>query len=807
MFRPCISGLLDCQAAKPSGRWISTVLNRMPKSQTRPKAPKGKREKITFSLEDKEILIALYLAMKEQRQHRTFSAIEQKRMDDLGLLIRDETGALSAKDKTSLQRVRGTSMRQSDWLFLQNERINSPKFYDPQARAEADLDLRRVAALKRLSNSKKYGWEESKHAYARKYYRAQLLWLQQQGIQRREQGLPNPGVLDSFLFGEGLRSKVYSFHITQMAETCKKEGFEVNEEKETRQAKAMENMPNIELTDETLQRIDKAIQQQLLEDTKEGNPKIPRKLHKELYDTCTTQLGVALMSVLAAKYQGKPVSQEEPKFLQLIEVGARSVVLKEALANCFSPQDRLAVLCPDAPEIGEAVEVESPHGEQKAVAVVVDRILEEQEGVLKVVVQLSNGDNSYIYMPLETANENMQRGKMREEDFFNDDPHADLIKHRLGGILHFWNSQSPVAVTFDVDVDAPAQILSLVSSVLIQAQTGVDKILGRIISLPRSSVLEMRSFSFYRSQRWSHNSGRRTRTFEQRDQSYKPALISGRRAEGITSTHTTSSRVWLGRAAMTAGTGVCIGLAIADVSGVDPSAWRTYFLAGSEEAFSSPHMTMGWAPSGPVFDFFPFSLLHNKPWQLHVIAVINVALFLAWRVNSLHNFMIKHMMTSFDGTFGGGKLFHTLLTANFSHMHGLHLAFNTLALYSVGPVVVSTVPSFFAVYAGFGILTSTLANLMNGYIVVPNRQAIARATPSLGASGAIFALFAITAHLIPQAQFYFVFLPGVPIEAMQLLNGIAAFESLGVAYSVFASSPLGHSAHLAGIMLGTAFYY
>jgi rhomboid-like protein len=74
-----------------------------------------------------------------------------------------------------------------------------------------------------------------------------------------------------------------------------------------------------------------------------------------------------------------------------------------------------------------------------------------------------------------------------------------------------------------------------------------------------------------------------------------------------------------------------------------------------------------------------------------------------------------------------------------------------------------------------------------------------------GASGAIMALVAVFAMSYPDAQIGVILLPG-SVDAQLALGLIAAFETYGLVFGI----PFlrwGHSVHLAGLAIGTAYVH
>lgn len=172
------------------------------------------------------------------------------------------------------------------------------------------------------------------------------------------------------------------------------------------------------------------------------------------------------------------------------------------------------------------------------------------------------------------------------------------------------------------------------------------------------------------------------------------------------------------------------------------------------------------------------------------IIAINAAVFAAWRVPSLHDFMARHFLCSIDAVRAGR--YHTLLTSAFSHATPLHLAFNMIALHSLSGSVGSWSDTFFweayagsavlasAVHLGLGMAALALARRRGHWASLSTHQAL---TPALGASGAVCSLIAYTSLTYPQASFGIIFIPMVSVSGATLLTATCAFDLYGTVRS------------------------
>ncbi|KAI1429218.1 hypothetical protein F5Y12DRAFT_545332 [Xylaria sp. FL1777] len=146
---------------------------------------------------------------------------------------------------------------------------------------------------------------------------------------------------------------------------------------------------------------------------------------------------------------------------------------------------------------------------------------------------------------------------------------------------------------------------------------------------------------------------------------------------------------------------------------------------------------------------------------------------------------------------------YTLLTSVFGHGGLAHLGLNLYGMYCFMPSAADS-PTFkgssahlAAFYLSAGILSS-LAQHATAIWPRPNF-----AMSSLGASGALFALFGIVGISFPDTRIGIILLPGsLPIgEAMAC---VALFDAVGILVG-YPRVHLGHAAHLGGLALGIGY--
>ncbi|MBP2403902.1 rhomboid family intramembrane serine protease [Streptomyces syringium] len=123
---------------------------------------------------------------------------------------------------------------------------------------------------------------------------------------------------------------------------------------------------------------------------------------------------------------------------------------------------------------------------------------------------------------------------------------------------------------------------------------------------------------------------------------------------------------------------------------------------------------------------------------------------------------------------------YRLLTATFLHQEPMHLAFNMLSLWFLGPPLEVALGRirYLALYVLSGLGGSALAY----FVAAPNQ-------PSLGASGAIFGLLGATAVLLRRLNYDM-----RPVVALLVLNLIFTFTWSNISWE----------AHVGGLVVGTA---
>jgi membrane associated rhomboid family serine protease len=153
---------------------------------------------------------------------------------------------------------------------------------------------------------------------------------------------------------------------------------------------------------------------------------------------------------------------------------------------------------------------------------------------------------------------------------------------------------------------------------------------------------------------------------------------------------------------------------------------------------------------------------------------------------------------------------YQLVTHFFMHGGLLHIAFNMLALSSIGSMLEAFWRSerFLFYYLFCAIGAGLLQCAVNYYQFqgalassdLPREILRESFAPAVGASGAIYGLIVATAYYFPEAKFQIFPIP-IPISAKYLVPLMIVFE-LYLGYKQYASDNIAHYAHLGGALFG-----
>ena len=136
-----------------------------------------------------------------------------------------------------------------------------------------------------------------------------------------------------------------------------------------------------------------------------------------------------------------------------------------------------------------------------------------------------------------------------------------------------------------------------------------------------------------------------------------------------------------------------------------------------------------------------------------------------------------------------------LITHQFLHGGLLHITFNMLALLSLGGHVENFLGEKKFTY--FYLISGVFAGLFHMLLVDSTH-------PMVGASGAIFAIFAFFGLAYPDEKLYAFFIP-IGIKAKRLLFALIGLEVILALFST--GDGVGHWAHIGGAISGILFFY
>ena len=153
-----------------------------------------------------------------------------------------------------------------------------------------------------------------------------------------------------------------------------------------------------------------------------------------------------------------------------------------------------------------------------------------------------------------------------------------------------------------------------------------------------------------------------------------------------------------------------------------------------------------------------------------------------------------------------------LITHMFMHGSEMHLLFNMLGLYFLGPWVESSLgpKRFFILYMSCGLFASLAQMFFSGEMMVelinkiityinPEAQTLTPGGMMVGASGATYGVLAAFATMFPNIKLMLLF-PPIPIKAKYMAIGLIG---LGLYYGFSGTQQgIGHFAHIGGAILG-----
>jgi membrane associated rhomboid family serine protease len=189
----------------------------------------------------------------------------------------------------------------------------------------------------------------------------------------------------------------------------------------------------------------------------------------------------------------------------------------------------------------------------------------------------------------------------------------------------------------------------------------------------------------------------------------------------------------------------------------------------------------------------PFS---NLPPATRYILIVNIAVFVLTMIPGLGGW-IYALFSVFPDTYSNAIQVWRLITYQFLHGDPLHIFFNMLVLYYIGPMMegfwgTRTYLRFYLISGAAGGIVYTLLVLSH---ILPPIQLV-------GASGAIYGLIAAYVVLYPNSTIYVFFI--LPMRAMTLLIVTIV---LSVLFFMAGQNAGGEAAHLTGIAVGVFYVY
>ncbi|KAG5422257.1 hypothetical protein I9W82_001352 [Candida metapsilosis] len=197
-----------------------------------------------------------------------------------------------------------------------------------------------------------------------------------------------------------------------------------------------------------------------------------------------------------------------------------------------------------------------------------------------------------------------------------------------------------------------------------------------------------------------------------------------------------------------------------------------------------------------LFNHTPLSVLKQNPQALiWGIIALNGAVFLMWRVPQFQRFTMRYAILLKDNI----QSPWTLLWSAFSHQSFAHIFINMLCFQSFAASLVGIlgVTNFTIMYLNAAVLSSFAS------LAIPMFLGSSLSVASLGASGAIFAVFGCFSFMFPASPVGIFFIP-VPGGAWMLFLGTMVWNAAGC---VLRWGTFDYAAHLGGSLVGIAYGY
>ncbi len=184
-----------------------------------------------------------------------------------------------------------------------------------------------------------------------------------------------------------------------------------------------------------------------------------------------------------------------------------------------------------------------------------------------------------------------------------------------------------------------------------------------------------------------------------------------------------------------------------------------------------------------------FSIVKSN-YSLSIIIIAVVSYFL----QNIPGYFEFLALSPSDIVYAPWKFTLNLVTNIFLHVGPWHLIFNMMFLYFIGPELERRIGGkrFLVVFFLSGIIASIGYTLWSFFTLFIFNKSLA---PVVGASGALFGIFACLAVLAPHMRVYIIF---IPMKIAEALIFFALFDLLLIG----STDPIARSAHLSGVVTG-----
>jgi rhomboid-like protein len=179
------------------------------------------------------------------------------------------------------------------------------------------------------------------------------------------------------------------------------------------------------------------------------------------------------------------------------------------------------------------------------------------------------------------------------------------------------------------------------------------------------------------------------------------------------------------------------------------------------------------------------------------IVALNGVVFAMWRVRRLSQFMDKFFISSITQ-----RTSLPLLLSSFSHMEWWHLGLNMMVLWSFAPVLLNILGDRLTAHNSWPFYITSAAFASAVGLAVRKTRGVT--VGSLGASGALLSVITLVVLNNPDAMFYLIFFPFIPLPAPIVLMGVVSLDVWGL---VRGWQILDHAGHLGGVLFACLYQW